>query len=112
MTYVTAQPRISKDILSSLLEKNALAVATQLEWEAEWNALGLSSRLSEGEYRARKKQKLQKKVADQLRTTMQQGRSTSTSLGLGSDLQTILNSFTGIPPQHTHIHTCYRTILC
>ncbi|XP_064404565.1 coiled-coil domain-containing protein 22 homolog isoform X2 [Halichondria panicea] len=94
MPYMSAQLRIRKDVLSSLLEKNANEVAAQQEWEAEWNQLGLSSRLSEEEYRARKKQKLQKKLADQLRTSLQQGRTTaSAGLGLGSDLQTILNSF-------------------
>ncbi len=97
MPYMSAQLRIRKDVLSSLLEKNANEVAAQQEWEAEWNQLGLSSRLSEEEYRARKKQKLQKKLADQLRTSLQQGRTTaSAGLGLGSDLQTILNSFAGM----------------
>ncbi len=102
MAYVTAQPRIREDILSSLLENNASAVAAQTEWETEWNAVGLSSRLTEDEYRARKKQKLNKKLADQFRTSLQQGRTTSASLGLGSDLDTILSSFAGT---NRHMHT-------
>lgn len=95
MPYVSAQLRIREDVLSSLLEKNANEVAAQQEWEAEWNQVGLSSRLTEEEYRARKKQKLQKRLADHLRTSVQQGRAASAGLGLGSDLQTILNSFSG-----------------
>ena len=96
MPYVTAQLKVREDILSSLLEKNASEVAAQQEWEAEWNQLGLASRLTEDEYRARKRQRLQKKLADQLRTSLQQGRSATAGLGLGSDLQTILNSFAGL----------------
>lgn len=47
MPYVTAQPKVREDILSSLLEKNASDFAAQQEWEAEWNQFGLASRLSE-----------------------------------------------------------------
>lgn len=46
------------------------------------------------EYRARKRQRLQKKLADQLRTSLQQGQA-SASLGGTSDLQQLINSFTG-----------------
>ena len=46
------------------------------------------------EYRARKRQRLQKKLADQLRTSLQQGQ-TSASLGGSGDLQQLINSFTG-----------------
>ena len=47
MPYVTAQPKVREDILSSLLERNASEFAAQQEWEAEWNQYGLASRLSE-----------------------------------------------------------------
>lgn len=47
MLCVPSQPRQKYDLLSSLLEKNASEFATQQEWEAEWNQLGLASRLSE-----------------------------------------------------------------
>ena len=47
MPYVSAQPRVRKDVLASLLEKNANDFTIQQEWEAEWNQYGLSSRLSE-----------------------------------------------------------------
>ena len=47
MPQVTAQPRVTVDLVPSLLEKNASELAAQQEWEAEWNQLGLASRLSE-----------------------------------------------------------------
>jgi len=47
MLCVPSQPRAKCDLLSSLLEKNASEFAAQQEWEAEWNQLGLASRLSE-----------------------------------------------------------------
>jgi len=93
MPYVSAQPLVKEDLLASLLEQNASEYAAQQEWEAEWNQFGLASRLSEEEYRARKRQRLQKKLADQLRTSLQQGQA-SASLGGTSDLQQLINSFT------------------
>ena len=47
MAYVPAQPRVRRDVLASLLERNANEVAAQQEWEAEWNTHGLTSRLTE-----------------------------------------------------------------
>ena len=47
MGYVPAQPRVRRDVLASLLERNQSEVATQQEWENEWNTQGLTSRLSE-----------------------------------------------------------------
>ena len=47
MPYVVAQPKIRRNILASLLAKNSSEVAAQQEWEAEWNQMGLASRLSE-----------------------------------------------------------------
>lgn len=47
MPHVSAQPWSKCDLMSSLLEWNASEFAAQLEWEAEWNQLGLASRLSE-----------------------------------------------------------------
>ena len=47
MRFVPAQPRVRRDVLASLLERNASEVAAQQEWEAEWNTQGLTSRLSE-----------------------------------------------------------------
>lgn len=95
MLCVPAQPPVRCDLLTSLLEKNASEFAARQEWEAEWNQFGLASRLSEEDYRARKKQRLRKKLVDQLRNSVQQGRANLGGLGLGEDLQTILNSFGG-----------------
>lgn len=47
MDYVPAQPRVRRDVLASLLERNAGDVAAQQDWEAEWNTHGLTSRLTE-----------------------------------------------------------------
>ena len=48
------------------------------------------------EYRARKRQRLKKKLTEQLKSSLRQGSaSASAALGAASDLQTILNSFTG-----------------
>lgn len=47
MPCVPSQPPAKRDLSSSLLEKNASEFAAQQEWEAEWNQLGLASRLSE-----------------------------------------------------------------
>lgn len=47
MDYVPAQPRVRRDVLASLLERNASDVAAQQDWEAEWNTHGLTSRLTE-----------------------------------------------------------------
>lgn len=95
MDYVPAQPRVRRDVLASLLERNASDVAAQQDWEAEWNTHGLTSRLTEEEYRARKRQRLQKKLSEQLRSSLQQGSATaSAGLGAATDLESVLNSFT------------------
>lgn len=48
------------------------------------------------EYRARKRQRLQKKLSEQLRSSLQQGSATaSAGLGAAADLESVLNSFTG-----------------
>ena len=55
-------------------------------------------------YRARKRQRLQKKLADQLRTSLQQSQSAAAGLGLvGTDLQSVLDSFSG---EHIIIYYC------
>ncbi|XP_019852672.1 PREDICTED: coiled-coil domain-containing protein 22 homolog isoform X2 [Amphimedon queenslandica] len=92
MPYVVAQPVLTRDVLSSLLAKNDSEVAAQQEWEAEWNQAGLASRLSENEYKAKKKQKLMKKLSEQLRAH-NKAETSSGALGLGADLNQILSSF-------------------
>ena len=46
MPFITRQPTCSQDVSPSVLEMNAHAVTAASEWEAEWNQLGLASRLS------------------------------------------------------------------
>ena len=59
------------------------------------------------EYRARKRQRLQKKVADQLRASLQQGQAAA-ALGTTSDLQQVLNSFTGQSLESAAFHSQLR----
>ena len=59
------------------------------------------------EYRARKRQRLQKKVADQLRASLQQGQAAA-ALGATSDLQQVLNSFTGQSLESAAFHSQLR----
>ena len=51
------------------------------------------------DYRARKRQRLQKKLAEQLRAHNKGGQWAG-SIGLGSDLQQVINSFLERAPQH------------
>lgn len=99
MPYVSAQPRVREDVLASLLERNASEHAAQQEWEAEWNRFGLASRLSEEEFRARKKQRLKKRLGDQLRASLQQA-SAAAGLGAATDLNQVLSSFVERAPTY------------
>ena len=56
--------------------------------------------LIDQDYRARKRQRLQKRLSEQMRSAWQQGAaSAGLALGTGSDLMQIINSFTGsLPP--------------
>ena len=47
LPYVCDQPPIKRDVIASLIEKNAEEYVAQQEWELEWNRAGLASRLSE-----------------------------------------------------------------
>ncbi|KAL5460593.1 hypothetical protein EMCRGX_G034048 [Ephydatia muelleri] len=93
MSYVSDQPHVRGDVLASLLEKNANSLAAQQEWETEWNQSGLASRLSEQEYLARKKQKLQRRLADHLRLSAQSGQVRGV-FGQATDLEQLLKTFT------------------
>eukprot|EP00731_Ephydatia_muelleri_P030666 Em0022g180a len=59
-----------------------------------WNQSGLASRLSEQEYLARKKQKLQRRLADHLRLSAQSGQVRGV-FGQATDLEQLLKTFTG-----------------
>ncbi|XP_014674307.1 PREDICTED: coiled-coil domain-containing protein 22 homolog [Priapulus caudatus] len=60
-----------EDVAPSVLEANALQLTIAQEWEAEWNQSGLHSRLTQEEYRARKHQRLHKRIADHLTRAVQ-----------------------------------------
>ncbi|XP_035681357.1 coiled-coil domain-containing protein 22 homolog [Branchiostoma floridae] len=88
---LTSQPPQSSQVVPSVVEANDLSVTAQQEWEAEWNQQGLPSRLSEEDYKARKRQRLEKRISDQLRQAIQQETSKATA---GRDLLQVLSSFT------------------
>eukprot|EP00118_Oscarella_pearsei_P001418 m.7394 g.7394 ORF g.7394 m.7394 type:complete len:622 (+) comp18556_c0_seq1:19-1884(+) len=91
LNFLTSQPPAKKDGAPSILENNAAEVTAAQEWDTEWNQLGLRSRLPEEEYKAQKRQKVQKKIADQLRASMQ----LATGSGLAADFQQLIGSFGG-----------------
>ena len=63
------------------------------------------------EYRARKRQRLKKKLTEQLTSSLRQGSaSASAALGAASDLQTILNSFTGERERERESNEGYVTV--
>ncbi|XP_065829154.1 coiled-coil domain-containing protein 22 homolog [Oscarella lobularis] len=92
LNVLTSQPSATRDVTASVLENNALGVTAAAEWETEWNNLGLKSRLSEEEYRLKKREKIQKKIADQLRASMQLATGAA---GFASDFQQLVSSFGG-----------------
>jgi hypothetical protein len=92
LPYVCDQPPIKRDVIASLIEKNAEEYVAQQEWELEWNRAGLASRLSEEEYKDRKKQLLKKRVASKLRSATGQGQSTGL-LSTSMDFNQLVNSF-------------------
>lgn len=50
----------------SVFESHALELAMEQEWETEWSKYGLPSRLTPEEYRARKRERLQSRIREQL----------------------------------------------
>lgn len=92
LAIVSRQPPHSADLPSSVLEYNISGVSAMQEWENEWNSSGLSSRLSEQDYHLRKKERLQKKIADQLRQGIQKSEVAMAAIS-SVDLMEILNAF-------------------
>lgn len=92
---VTAQPSQHAFLPASLLERNLAEVSSVQQWEAEWNSQGLGSRLNPEEYKSRKRQRLQKRLQDQLRHCVQQGPDSQHALRSSSDLADVLRSFSG-----------------
>ncbi|MGH0129694.1 UNVERIFIED_CONTAM: hypothetical protein FKN15_069213 [Acipenser sinensis] len=92
---VTAQPSQHAFLPASLLERNLAEVSSVQQWEAEWNSQGLGSRLNPEEYKSRKRQRLQKRLQDQLRHCVQQGPDSQHALCSSSNLADVLRSFSG-----------------
>ncbi|MBN3318416.1 CCD22 protein, partial [Atractosteus spatula] len=92
---VTAQMSQQPSVPASLLEWHAAELSAALEWEGEWNSQGLVSRLTPEEYKARKRQRFQKRIQDQLRHAAQSRSDSQHASRSSSDLADLLRSFTG-----------------
>ncbi|KAG2455924.1 CCD22 protein, partial [Polypterus senegalus] len=97
---VTAQPSQHAFLCASLLERNSADISAVQEWESEWNSQGLASRLSIDEYKSRKRQRLQKRLHDQLRHAVQQNQENQHTSRSSSDLADLLKSFGAGPCGH------------
>nr|XP_023968005.1 coiled-coil domain-containing protein 22 [Chrysemys picta bellii] len=64
---VPAQPPQPGAVAPSLLERHAGDLGAQHDWEADWQSQGLASRLPPKEYVQWKRQRLQRRLLDQLR---------------------------------------------
>nr|XP_054755290.1 coiled-coil domain-containing protein 22 homolog [Lytechinus pictus] len=71
MPLVKDQPARDEDLAPSLLEFNAASVTAAQEWETEWNTTGLPSRLSQEDYKARKRERLQKRMVSEVSQGLQ-----------------------------------------
>ncbi|KAG8570448.1 hypothetical protein GDO81_011274 [Engystomops pustulosus] len=81
-------------LAASLLERNTSDLSAVQEWEAEWKSQGLASRLSPEEYRSRKRQRLQKRIQDQLRQCRQHHAENHLPGPSTQDLVDMLKTFT------------------
>ncbi|XP_038055680.1 coiled-coil domain-containing protein 22 homolog [Patiria miniata] len=99
LPLVSQQPPRHEDTAASLLETNAAEVTAAQEWETEWNSVGLQSRLTQQEYKARKKERLQKKIATQLQQDVQKAEAGGvTAAGGAADLLQFLSNFSDKTP--------------
>eukprot|EP00117_Sycon_ciliatum_P008929 scpid41137/ scgid11431/ Coiled-coil domain-containing protein 22 homolog len=90
LPFVTAQPQQRHQVAASLLERSTMEVTAAAEWEHEWNTNGLPSRLSEQEYRQRKRERLHKRLTDNIRGSVQ---TSGVSTLLRGSLAELLDSF-------------------
>jgi len=67
LPFVSSQPSSRAEVAPSLLSLHSTELVSSAEWEQEWNKNGLGSGLSQDEYRARKKQRLASKFAEQMK---------------------------------------------
>ncbi|CAG2217605.1 CCDC22 [Mytilus edulis] len=91
LPYVTNQTIHHCDTAPSVMEDLASELTAQQEWENEWNTIGLPSRLSEQEYRARKRQRIQKRLKDNLRSDVQRSGDLTSSKS-AMDLQQMIDA--------------------
>ena len=70
LLFVTEQPKFEHEVAPSVLEHNATRYTAEQEWESDWNQHGLASRLTVEEYKAKKRQKVEKRISDQLRHSL------------------------------------------
>ncbi|KAK7503834.1 hypothetical protein BaRGS_00004957 [Batillaria attramentaria] len=96
LPYVTGQTKCHKDTTPSVMETTAAEVSEQQEWENEWNHSGLASRLSQKDYKARKRSKIQKMISDRLQQDAKQREGGESGDAL-RDLQQVMASVS----QHT-----------
>ncbi|XP_071847669.1 coiled-coil domain-containing protein 22 homolog [Apostichopus japonicus] len=89
LPVVNLQPSQSKHAAPSLLERNAELVTAAQEWETEWNTLGLQSRLTEKDYRARKAERLKKRISAQIQESLKQSESNTSAV---SDLLQVIGA--------------------
>ncbi|KAK3099768.1 hypothetical protein FSP39_009318 [Pinctada imbricata] len=91
LPYITNQTVHHSEVAPSILEQMAIELTAQQEWENEWNSQGLASRLSEKDYRARKRQRIQKRLMDTLRQDIKRGQEAAGSRS-AQDLQQLIDS--------------------
>eukprot|EP00052_Salpingoeca_macrocollata_P006690 m.55113 g.55113 ORF g.55113 m.55113 type:complete len:627 (-) comp15587_c0_seq1:25-1905(-) len=70
---VTQQPPLRKNVAASLVAACASAYAEQTEWDAEWNASGIMSGLTQQEYKRKKLSSIRQKMQEKLRTALLRG---------------------------------------
>ncbi|XP_053329418.1 coiled-coil domain-containing protein 22 [Spea bombifrons] len=102
LPFVTAQlPHVSS-VAASLLERNTAEISAVQEWEAEWKSQGLASRLPPEDYRSKKRQRLQKRIQDQLRKYSQLLTENQIPTSSSQDLLDVLRAFNmeGAADQH------------
>ncbi|XP_062890839.1 coiled-coil domain-containing protein 22 isoform X1 [Mobula hypostoma] len=78
-------------VAASVLERAAIELSAVQEWDVEWNGQGLASRLSPEDYRARKCQRLQRRVREQFQRCVQHGPGAASHST--SDLAQLLQSY-------------------
>ncbi|XP_076367338.1 coiled-coil domain-containing protein 22 homolog isoform X2 [Tachypleus tridentatus] len=74
LPFVSQQVCEFQDLAPSVLEMNDIVLTANIEWENEWNQSGLPSRLSEEEYKQRKKERIQKKIAEHIKKSYQNSK--------------------------------------